>query len=224
MKLLSVKQARAIWLIQLVDLNPRGLNLLTLIPHIVTKYKFQLFPVKPDELGFGKETKEIKFSGGSFQKDPQHDIGVDLTLYNDGLVVDTRSSTEDSDIFLSEFLNWISTEFDLVPYQDILRSKLYLSELWVQTDKSLNTLNPKLEQFAKRLTSLIVGHNHHHIAFESTGITFWTDPIVVNPPGPFKFERAENTPFSERRYYSAAPLQTNLHLEMLTELESILSS
>ena len=224
MKLLSVKQARAIWLIQLVDLNPRGLNLLALIPPIATKYKFQLFPVKPDELGFGKETKEIKFSGGSFQKDPQHDIGVDLTLYNDGLVVDTRSSTDDSDAFLNEFLNWISTDFDLVPYQEIIRSKLYLSELWVQTDKSLNTLNPKLENFTKRLTSLIVGHGHHPIAFEISGITFWTDPSVINPPGPFRFERTIDIPFSENRYYSAAPLQTNVHLEMLTELESILSS
>jgi hypothetical protein len=224
MKLLSIKQARSIWLFHLMDLNPRGLNLLTLIPPIITKYKFQLFPNKPEELGFGKEIKEIKFSGGTFQKDPKHDIGVDLNLYNDGLVVDTRSSTDDSDAFLNEFLDWISTEFDLIPYQEILRSKLYLSELWVQTDKSLNTLNPKLENFAKRLTSLIVGHGHHPILFETSGITFWTDPSVINPPGPFRFERTLDIPFSENRYYSAAPLQTNVHLEMLMELESILTS
>ena len=93
-----------------------------------------------------------------------------------------------------------------------------------KTDKSLNTLNPKLENFTKRLTSLIVGHGHHPIAFEISGITFWTDPSVINPPGPFRFERTIDIPFSENRYYSAAPLQTNVHLEMLTELESILSS
>ncbi len=224
MKLLSVKQARSIWLVYLVDLNPHGLNLLTFIPPIVEKYKFQLFPTKPEELGFGKETREIKFSGGSFQKDPQHNIGVELTIYNDGLVADTRSSTKDSDAFLNEFLNWISSEFDLVPFQEVLRSKAYVSELWVQTDKSLNTLNPKLEHFAKRLTSLIIGHSHHPIAFETSGITFWTDPTVVNPPGGFRFERLIDVPFSENRYYSAAPLQTDAHLEMLMELESILSS
>ncbi|MBM4301933.1 MAG: hypothetical protein FJ121_10500 [Deltaproteobacteria bacterium] len=223
MKLLSVKQARAIWLIQLVDLNPRGLNLVALIPPITKKYKFQQFPIQPEELGFGKEIKEIKFSGGSFQKDAQHDISIDLTLYNDGLVVDTRSSTEDSDSFLNEFLNWISMEFDLVPYQEVLRSKLYHSELWVKTDKSLNTLNPKLENFAKRLTSLIVGHNHHPILFETYGISFWTNPTITLPPGPFKFERAEGVPFNENRYYSAAPLQTDVHIEMLEELENILS-
>jgi len=224
MKLLSVKQARAIWLIQLVDLNPRGLNLVALIPPITKKYKFQQFPIQPEELGFGKEIKEIKFSGGSFQKDAQHDISIDLTLYNDGLVVDTRSSTEDSDSFLNEFLNWISIEFNLVPYQEVLRSKLYLSELFVKTDKSLNSLNQKLENFAKRLNSLIVGHGHHPIAFEVSGITLWTDPSVISPPGPFRFERTIDIPFSENRYYSAAPLQTDVHLEMLEELEDILSS
>lgn len=224
MKLLSIKQARSIWLAYLLDLNPRGLNLLSLIPPIVAKYKFQMFPNKPDELGFGKETKEIKFSGGSFQKDPQHNIGVDLTIYNDGLIADTRSSTNDSDAFLDDFLNWISLEFGLAPYQEVLRTKLYVSELWVQTDKSLVALNPKLADFAKRLTSMIVGHEHHPIAFEPCGIIFWTDPTVANPPGPFRFERLIDVPFSENRYYSAAPLKTDLHIELLTELEKILSS
>lgn len=218
MKLISVKQARSIWFINLLDLT-RGRSLVPLIPGIVEKYKFQIFPTKPDELDL---SKGVKFIAGTFQKDLK-DMAIDLTVFNDGLVADTRSSTEDSDYFLNEHLTWIATELDLVPYHEVLRSKVYLSELWVQTDKNLNALNPKLENFAKRLTSLIVGHDYHPIAFETTGITFWTNPIVVTPPGPFRFERAENTPFGERRYYSAAPLQTDVHLEMLTELENILN-
>jgi hypothetical protein len=195
--------------------------MLSIIRPIIEKYTFVQFPAKPEELDLGKG---IKFAGGSFQKDPHNDIAIDLTIFNDFIVADTRSSTEDSDAFLDAFLTWIATEIGLAPYQEVLRSRVYLSELWVKTDKSLNILNPKLADFAKRLTSLIVGHEHHPIAFETSGIAFWTDPIIVNPPGPFKFERAENTPFAEYRYYSAAPLQTKDHLEMLTELESILSS
>lgn len=224
MKLLSVKQARSIWLVYLIELNPRGLNLITLIKPIIEKYKFQVFPTEPDDLGFGKETKEIKFSGGSFQKDPKHNISFDLTVYNDGLIVDTRSSTDDSDAIIDEFLNWISTEIDLVPYQEVLRSKLYASELYVQTEKSLNALNPKLVNFTKQLTSLIIGHEHHPISFEASGIIFGTDPIVVYPPGPFRFERVIDVPFNTNRYYSAAPLQTDAHLKILVKLESILSS
>lgn len=221
MKLLSVKQARSIWLVPLVDLNPRGLNLLSFIRPIIEKYKFVEVPIKPEELDLGKG---VKFAGGSFQKDSQHDLSIDLTLFNDGLVADTRSSTNDSDAFLDELLTWAATDFGLVHYQEVLRSKVYLSELWVQTDKSLNSINPKLESFARRLTSLIVGHEYHPIAFETYGIWFWTDQTITNPPPPFKLERPEGIPFAENRYYSVAPLQTEAHLEVLEELESILSS
>ncbi len=113
-------------------------------------------------------------------------------------------------------------EIDLVPYQEVLRSKLYLSELYVQTKKSLNSLNPKLSAFAKHLTSLIVGHEHHPIAFETSGLSFWTDPGIGSPPGSFRFERVIDVPFNTNRYYSSAPLQTDAHLKMLEELENIL--
>ncbi len=222
MKLLSIKQARSIWLAYLVDLNPRGLDLIALVPFIREKYRFLEMSPAVDKIN--KETKEIKFGLGSYQKDPQHNIGIDLSIYNDGFVVDTRSSTDDSDAFLNDFLNWISVEFGLVPYQEVLRKTLYASELWVQTNISLNTLNPKLEAFTNRLTSLVVGHEDHPISFETSGVMFGTDPTMVNPPGPFRFERLIDVQFNENRYYSAAPLQTNLHLKMLEELEEILSS
>jgi hypothetical protein len=221
MKLLSVKQARSIWFVPFVDLNPRGLNLHTLIRPIVEKYKFVIIPTKSEELDL---SKGVKFEGGSFQKDLKEEISVNFTVFNDGIVTDTRSSTEHSDAFLEQFFNWMTEDFGLTPFKEVLRSKVYLSELWVKTDKSLNYLNPKLEKFAKRLTSLIVGHEHHPIKFETSGIYFWTNPTITNPPGPFRFERAGDFPFDENRYYSTAPLQTDIHLEMLDELESILMS
>jgi hypothetical protein len=223
MKLLSVKLSRSIWFVNLNELNPRGLSLLPLVQSLITKYNFQLFPNKPDEL-FGKEINELKFIGGSFQKDTQHTINVDLIIFNWGLVAETRSSTHDSDAFLDDLLNWASTEIELVTYKEVIRSKVYLSELWVQIDKSLNSLNHKLNNFAKRLTSLVEGHGHHSFAFETSGIVFGTDYTVVGPPGAFRFERMVDVPFIENRYYSVAPLQTDLHLEMLEELEGILSS
>jgi hypothetical protein len=223
MQLIAVKQARSIWLIYLADLNPRGHNLFPLVPLIIAKYNFLLFP-NPNKLEEFDLQKGIKFANGGFQKDQQNNIEVNLTIYNDGFIADTRSSTKDSDAFLDDFLTYLAEEFNLVPYQKIIRTKSYVSELFVRTDKSLNALNPKLEKFAKRLTSLIEGHSHHPIAFETTGITFWTDPTITLPPGPFRFERIIDIPFSENRYYSAAPLQTEIHLELLEELENILSS
>jgi hypothetical protein len=220
---ISVQRARSIWFIYLTEINPEGLNLVPLLQPLVAKYNFQIFPTKPAEL-FGKEVVEIKFSGGNFQKDDQHNIGVDLGIFNWGLVAETKSSTNDSDAFLNDLLNWVSTEFKIVPYETVLRSKIYVSEVWVQTDKKLNSLNPKLENLAKRISSLIKGHDHKPIAYETSGIIFSTDPVVTNPPGSFRFERIIDVAFGENRYYSAAPLQTDAHIELLGELEAILSS
>ncbi len=221
MRLLSVKLARAIWLVHAVDLNPRGRNTLSLVRPLVDRYRFVQVPNKIEDFDL---SKGIKFLGGNFKKNPQEEIAIDLTIYNDGIIADTRSSTDDTDVFLDELLTWISTEFGFVPYQDVLRSKVYVSELWVQTDRLLNALNPKLDAFAQRLTSLVAGHSHHPIAFETSGVSLWTDPTITNPPGPFRFERADLTPFGENRYYSAAPLQTSVHLQMLLELEGIIGS
>ncbi|MFZ5453621.1 MAG: hypothetical protein ACOZF2_17315 [Thermodesulfobacteriota bacterium] len=218
MKLLSVLQARSIWVMFLNELNPRGINLIHLFQPLIARYNFQIFPTKVEDL-IGKEVTEIKFSGGTF-----NNIGIELIIFNWGLVAQTRSSTVDSDAFLNDLLTWVSTEVDVMPYYEVLRTKVYLSELQVQTDKPLNALNPKLINFSKRLTELIEGHEYHPIAFETSGISLWTDPMIANVPGPFKFERQGDVPFGENRYYSAAPLQTDIHLEILEELEAILSS
>jgi hypothetical protein len=219
MKLVSVKQARAIWLINLIDLNPRGRNMLALVQNIVNRYHFAQFPTKPEELDL---SKGVKFRWGTVQKNDVP-INIDLTIYNDGFLADTRSSTNDSDAFLDEFLTYMAEEFNFVPYNEVIRTKSYVSELFVTTDKSLNTLNPKLEKFGKLITSFVKGHSHHPIAFETVGITFWTDQTITLPPGPFRFERVIDIPFAENRYYSAAPLQTESHLEVLEEFEKILS-
>jgi len=42
MKLQSVQRARSIWLVNLVDLNPRGRNILSLIAPVIAKYNFML--------------------------------------------------------------------------------------------------------------------------------------------------------------------------------------
>jgi hypothetical protein len=221
MKLLSVNRARSIWVGNLGDLNPRGYNLLKVFPRIINKYNFQKYPTDFEEID---PIQGIKFLAGTFINDKKHDITIELNIFNWGLVAETRSSTDDSDSFLDEFLSWIAMEIELVAYQQILKTKFYLSELWVQFNKNLNALNPKLAEFTKRLTSMIEGHEHHPIKFETSGIAFWTDPNIVGPPGPFRFERAENASFSENRYYSSAPLQTETHLEILDELEDLLSS
>jgi hypothetical protein len=221
MKLISVKQARSIWFINIADLNPSGLNLMPIFSAMAERYKFLRVPTKIEDLTWDNG---ISFLSGSFNSQTHNDLFVDLFVYSNGLIADTRSNTDDSDWFLDDLLTWMFEDFNTAHYWDVLRSKLYLSELWIHTDRSLNVLNPKVEGFLHRLSSSVeTVYDTAPIAFETTGIIFGNDrTIAANSLSPFRFERAENAPFGENRYYSSAPLPTASHLELLEELESIL--
>lgn len=220
MKLLSVNLARSIWLFILNDLNPRGHPIPSLVNDVVTRYKFSTFPKNPEDFDL---QKGVMFQLGVFQGPDKDPVTAHLTIYNDGFVADTRSSTTDSDEFLEDGFNWLSKEYGYTPIQEIIRSKTYVSEVYVKMDKALNILNPKLERFAELLSSNVEGYGDN-VILETTGISFLSDPGIIGRPGPFKLERQEGIPFEENRYYSIAPLQTEAHLEMLEELEKILTS
>lgn len=213
MKLLSVGLARSIWLCPIFELNPRGKSLYPVIPLLVDSYKFKKFPSQTDIPDY---TKGIKFEDGEFRNDQGNIILLTFTVHNDGFVVDTRSSTKDSDAFLVEILTRFSKDFDLPNYEQIIRKKVYLSNLYISTDKSLEILNPRLKEISKYLSDNFSSH-----PFEAGGISFWPDqPTNL---AKFIFERVVNDPFAGKKYYSSAGLQTEKHLELLDKLENILS-
>ena len=138
MKLQSVVIARSIWLFSTSDLNPRGKALLPILAPLVQRYNFINFPKTVEQL----TGNEFKFESGQFTGQAGEKIAVDLAVYNDGLVADTRSSTEDSDFFLHDFMTWLHEEHGLLKYETVVRKKVYVSELYVTCEQLLNNLNP----------------------------------------------------------------------------------
>jgi len=215
MELLSVIKARSIWLFDLMDLNPRGKRIYPeLLGWMKDSYNFSKVPSSAVDLD---ETKALAFLDGRFQISPENFIGVDLKLYNDGVVVDTWSSTKDSDKFIDEVLRSTAKQFDLVYSPEMIRKRLYLSELNVRCKSTLLSLNPKLKAFADKISRLVNGE------VELCSIGFWAEQNTRAPFSPFRFERNLNAAFSEHRYYAASPLQTEDHLKLLDELENILA-
>src|SRR2546421_4795962 len=105
MKLLSVLTARTIWLIEARELNPRGKNLRhTLIPALTERYGFLKYP--PPDYDLRKEANEegMVFQGGNFKNSQGEAVMVNLTIFEDGIVAETRSSTTDTDDFLIDSL------------------------------------------------------------------------------------------------------------------------
>ncbi len=218
MKLLSVQLARSIWLCHTDDFNPKGRSLgHIIIPLLVDLYKFKNFPSTKDMLD---EAKGIKFEGGQFQTKDDEVITLNFTLFKDGLVVDTQSSTTHSDDFLIDILTRFHDDLKLPHFEQIIRGKNYNSQLYVSTDKSLELINPKLKEISNYLSEHVVGHGK--VSYEVGGLAFWPDQLKAINPSPFSLERQINVPFSEKRYYSASALQTEKHFELLVKLENIL--
>ena len=218
MKLLSVNLARSLWFCPVDELNPRGKSLYHIIPYLIDKYKFKVFPSGKE---VPDETKGIKFENGEFLTSTNELISINLTIYTVGLVADSRHSTDESDAFLTNMLINLSSEFSFPHFELIIRRIGYVSQLHISTDKSMELINPKLKKISEYLSNNVKGFGE--TIFELGGISFWPDQTKINKPFAFTFERVLNVAFSENRYYSAAPLQTDKHLNLLDMLEITLA-
>ncbi|MEW6674187.1 MAG: hypothetical protein AB1427_21035 [Thermodesulfobacteriota bacterium] len=217
MKLLSVHLARSIWLGKVGDLNPTGIKLdKILYPFLIETYKFKKHPLPTDLTNM---EKGVLFGAGEFEIDTNLSVGINFTLYSDGFVADATSSTNHSDAFLEDVFNRFLKIFKMPPYESVIKDQIYLSQIFVSTDKSLEILNPKL----KNISNFLSDNVETGIKFYMGGLSFWPDQTNKRNPIPFMFERASNVPFSENRYYSAAPLPTDKHIKALANIEEILS-
>lgn len=221
MELLSIKLARTIWFVNALDINPRGINLWhTFIPAVAEKYKFTEYPTKMN-LDPNREAGD-RFIGGSYRTPHGSEVLINFTSFDDGMVADTRSSTRDSEGFLEELSQWIVNEFGLVFYSQMIKKRGYVSELHVKSEHLLRTLHPKFIGFANRISAL-VSTPDEVIPYEPSGVMFSAPASSYLTPSGFHFERLLDTPFLENRYYSKAPVHTDTHLELLSELEQILA-
>jgi hypothetical protein len=221
MKVLSVITARAVWLFDLQDLNPGGKKVYAnLLEWLKSEYKFEKSPTSLQ----GMENQGLAFQGGEFKIAEDNPISVDLTIYSDGVVGNTSSSTEDTDRFLEHALTSASEKFGLTPFNSLtLRKKLYVSELNVNLQTALNLIDTRFNEFAEKLSATL--GLDERAGFHFTGLSFGTDPTIVTPPlSAFAVEIKAGAPFSENRYYSRAPLTTTLHLKLLRDFEQVLTN
>ena len=224
MQVLKIINARSIWIFPVGDLNPRGKAIdIDVIEWLKKTFRFQKYP--SSALDYDAGSQNLTFAGGRFKSGKDQNgkdlyVSVGLTIYNDGLLAITESSTADGDKFLSEGLSGVSKEFSLVPPETI-RKKLYYNEMDVRIDKPLTLLNRKLETIAKRISELTVDQS---TAFEFSGVTFFPERLMQTSLSPFAIERKINTDWSENRYFTKAPLQTSDHIILLNEFEELLSA
>lgn len=216
MELLSVRTARLLSFFPTDEINPRGRSLIhEVVPAFIERYKFVKYPQKLEEFD---ESKGVRFESGVW-----NNLETTIVLYNNGIQVDTRSSTDDSERILEDALKWAADTFELIYKPDMVTRKAYLSELDLHCETPLDAMNPKLEPFVNKLSKTVGEWTGHTFDFKTVALWLNFDAAFnKGPSGPFRVERLVDIPFSENKYYSSAPLPTKLHLEFLEEFESIL--
>lgn len=213
----QVLLAKSIWIINMRGVNPKGRNLSrVIVPKLKEWYGFE----EPTEFD---DQKGVKFTGGevALSDNSQDTIGVNLTIYNDGTVVETTTSTDDADLFTEQVAERLANEGYIQYGPDLIRRKQYSSEIEAQPKSNLLML-PKLEAFCQALANAIYP-SQTGMCVNPVSLLFDADPTSQGKQIPFKFERRLGVPFSENLYYSHAPLRTQQHIEMLNLLESSLS-
>ena len=216
MKLLGVRSAKSIWLFPTYFLNPNGIYTRPIIEAMKTRYNFQKTPLdKPIQ----DTSTNFKYEDGMF-KGRNGTISItSMTIHEDGIVIEAKSSTEDGDAFLEDALVWCSQEFGLATYSELPITKIYASELNVSFKQTPAIFNPKFLPLLEKVTTAINDVNKGNSEF--LGFQLSTDFARSEKPAQFKFEREINVPFKDNRFYSFSQTTTESHIKLLKEIEKL---
>ena len=216
MKLLAVRMARSIWLVPTYFLNPRGAFARPMVEAMKVRYGFLKTPL---DNPFPQQNEGYKYEQGVFNGKNGPVLISSVTIHEDGIVVDTRSCTNDADAFLEDAINLGNKELGLPPVSELPIKRLYFSELNVAFETAPLILSPKLSKFLNDVSSAIGGLGKGSADF--LGFQLATDPSVSDKPLQFRFEREFNVPYAENRYYSSVPTTTDTHIKLLEKLEKV---
>jgi hypothetical protein len=215
MELISIVLARIVAFLEVRAVDPSGkASPPEIFRQIAAKYAFAKAPQNTTEMDF---EKGVEFSTGKFGQ-----INIDrIAIFTNGVVVDTRSSTDDCERVLSNFLSW--TKETLGAKVDPSR-KNYVSQILFRSDLRLSLLHPVLTPITERLSTFVTGELKQPIAYEPTSVLLGPDLTLTKlSPVQFSIERRAETPFFENTYFSNAPLRTADHLDVVKQFEEALN-
>jgi hypothetical protein len=218
MKVLYVGLARTLWVFELPRLNPRGISLQPLIDGLRQRYGFSKAPQNPTDLG---ESKAFAFKAGTFVNSKGEPVMVALTIFNDGFVADTTSSTDDSTELLNDIKGWIDKETDFEMPKEVRIG--YVSQIDFESDASLGAINPRMTEFLKIFSTGYKPLDNKQRVFEVASLGVWTEDVnQTAAPAIFRYERKIGPPFSAHHYFSQAPFETHIHIDAINRIEQLL--
>ena len=219
MELAAVLSASAMAWVESNDLNPRGKVFYPdLVKAIVARYNFQKFPEKLEDFD---ESKGVTFTSGRLGDS----VIEQVAIYTYGIVLNTRVSTQESKRLLEEALQWGSTELGLVYKPSMIRRWQYSSQVTFYSKVPLTGVHSALQRLADGVTKGVTEATGENLKYELTSLVIGYDQLArKHALGGFSIQRRDNTPFSDNKYFSDAPLPTDVHIKLLEQFEADLSS
>ncbi len=213
MKLSAVVLARVLAFAETNDLDFHGS---VFYPHFIAKlverYQFQKFPTSFPDVD---ESKGIVFEEGLFGRIVIHK----LTIFSQILAVETRSNTNDSRAIIDDMSAWATSVFGLRPLSEVVRQWGYVSDLTFTSDFDILQTTP-LTNLAGKVSSVVSEIWKGPVQYYPLITGVGHDPLTrKNNIASFSISRRVEVPFSEHKYFSEAPLPTDLHIQFLQEYE-----
>jgi len=218
MELASILLARAIAWVEPADLNPRGAVFYPdLTRALVARYNFQRFPQKLEDFD---ESKGVTFGVGRLGDT----VIEQLVIYHYGIVLDTKISTQESKRSLEEAFEWGRKELGFVYKPDMVKRWQYASQVTFRSTAPMTGANSAVGKLAAGVAKGVADTMGENLKYDLAILNLDYDQLTrKNPLGRFSIQRRDNTPFSENKYFSDAPLPTDIHIQLLEQFEKDLS-
>lgn len=222
MELSSVVAARAVWFLDIDELNPYGKRLFPdILPAMVEQFGFTEVPQQFSHVD-PEDKNGVAFRNGKFQppgsRSEDIPVAFDFEIHAAGLAVQTRSTTDLSEHILARLVDWSVQNHGVNFRPSMIRYKAYVSQIVFHPDESTIKGLQKFNDFADMLSKTEIGGFTRRqalssILYKSEGSDRWS----------FTFERRASAPFSENKYFSSCDAPTPVHMELLARFEKMLS-
>jgi hypothetical protein len=215
MQVKAILLARAIALFDIGELNPGGkIFMLNVIGELVQRFQFQQFPRTPEQFD---EQKGIEFLDG-------HWNGVNvskLVIYFNGILLQTESSTADSQRIIDEALRWASEKFGLRYEPSMINSWKFLNTFSFTTDVPILEAHKAVSKLANGVSRAMGDIVKDELPYSAIRLDIDFDRYDRQTPlALLTIQRKVDASFSSNRYLTEGPLPTDIHIKLLEEFES----
>lgn len=214
MKISAILLSRVLAFIDTAELRPTGgLHAPEFVEEVAKQFQFQKFPQTLEEFNV---QKGMEFLTGRVGK---RAIGK-LVIWPNVLVIEGRSNTTECKEMLNEILHWAVMKFDLNFSSEMITRYAFVSDLSFTSEASLLTFDPLLAKIADRVSASLSELWHEPLHYELFDFKIGHDPLSRKwGVAPFQIARLAEHKFTENKYFSEAPLPTDLHIELLEQYE-----